>query len=132
MQCGRKVDALKLWLAWKYYGDKGYAQRINRLFELAEYAEELVNKNPTLELMVPRSSVNICFRYLPSQGNDLNQFNLKLREKLARSGKSMVNYAYLGKNLVIRLVITNPELTSEDINLFFDNLIQTAQSLERN
>jgi glutamate/tyrosine decarboxylase-like PLP-dependent enzyme len=132
MQCGRKVDSLKLWLAWKYYGDKGYTQRINRIFELAAYAEEIVKKNPALELMVPRSSVNICFRYLPSQRNDLNQFNLKLREDLARSGKSMVNYAHLDKNLVIRLVITNPELTNEDIDLFFDNVIQTAKSLERN
>lgn len=132
MQCGRKVDSLKLWLAWKYYGDKGYAKRINRLFELSAYAEEIVNKNPALELMVPRSSVNICFRYLSTQKSDLNQFNLKLREELAHSGKSMVNYAHLGKNLVIRLVITNPELTTEDIDLFFDNLIQTAQSMERN
>lgn len=132
LQCGRKVDSLKLWLAWKYYGDKGYTQRINRLFELSAYAEEIVNKNPSLELMVPRSSVNICFRSLPSRRSDFNQFNLKLREALAHSGKSMVNYAHLGKNLVIRLVVTNPELTTEDIDLFFDNLIQTAESLERN
>ena len=81
--------------------------------------------------MAARSSVNICFRYLPTQQKDINQFNLKLREKLAHSGKSMVNYAYLGENLVIRLVITNPELTTEDIDLFFDNLITAAQSLER-
>ncbi len=132
LQCGRKVDSLKLWLAWKYYGDKGYAQRINHLFELGAYAEEIVNKNPVLELMAPRSSVNICFRYLPSKQSDLNQFNLKLREELAHSGKSMVNYAHLGKNLVIRLVITNPELNNEDIDLFFDNLILAAQFLEKN
>ncbi|MCJ7582283.1 MAG: aspartate aminotransferase family protein [Candidatus Aminicenantes bacterium] len=132
LQCGRKVDSLKLWLAWKYYGDKGYAQRIDHLFELAEHAEKIVSENPALELMVPRSSLNICFRYLPSLQNDLNLFNLKLREELARSGKSMVNYAYLGKNLVIRLVITNPELKTEDIDLFFSNLMETAQSLERN
>jgi len=131
LQCGRKVDSLKLWLAWKYYGHKGYARRINRLFELAAYAEDIDKKNPELELMAARNSLNICFRYLPSQPGDLNQFNLKLREEMARSGKSMVNYAHIGKDLVIRLVITNPELKSEDINLFFDNLIQTAQSLQR-
>lgn len=132
LQCGRKVDSLKLWLAMRYYGDIGYAQRIDRLFELASYAEEIVNKNPSLELMVPRSSVNICFRYVPSQKSDLNQFNLNLREALAHSGKSMVNYAHLGNKLVIRLVITNPELTTEDIDLFFNNVIVEAQSLERN
>jgi sulfinoalanine decarboxylase len=52
-----------------------------------------------------------------------------LREELARSGKSLVNYARLGENVAIRLVIANHELTREDISLFFDNLIQTAKSL---
>ena len=32
LQCGRRVDALKLWLSWKYYGDSGYEKNINNLF----------------------------------------------------------------------------------------------------
>jgi len=32
LQCGRRVDSLKLWLAWKYIGDKGYQDRIDHLF----------------------------------------------------------------------------------------------------
>ncbi|MFC2161379.1 hypothetical protein ACFLRX_06985 [Acidobacteriota bacterium] len=91
--------------------------------------QKIVNKNRSFELMAARTSVNICFRYVPSHGSDINSFNLKLREKLAHSGKSMVNYAHIGKILIIRLVITNPELTTEDIDLFFKNLIQTAPSL---
>ena len=23
LQCGRRADALKLWLTWKYFGDRG-------------------------------------------------------------------------------------------------------------
>jgi hypothetical protein len=52
-----------------------------------------------------------------------------LREELARSGKSLVNFARLGEDVTIRLVIANHELTREDISLFFDHLIQTAESL---
>ena len=79
--------------------------------------------------MAPRSSVNVCFRYLPEASVDINDFNLHLREELARSGKAFVNYARLGDDIVIRLVIANHELTQKDISLFFDNLIQTAESL---
>ena len=129
LQCGRRVDALKLWLSWKYYGDKGYAERINRFFELAAFAEDIVEKTPSLELMAPRSSVNICFRYLPGNLEDIDKFNLRLREELARSGKSLVNYARMGEDVAIRLVIANHELTREDISLFFDYLIQTAKTL---
>ena len=129
LQCGRRVDALKLWLSWKFYGDKGYAERVDRFFEMAAFAEDIVNRTPSLELMAHRSSTNVCFRYLPRDSEDINAFNLRLREELARSGKSLVNYAHLGKDVAIRLVIANHELTKEDISLFFDTLIQTAKSL---
>ncbi|MFC2158485.1 pyridoxal phosphate-dependent decarboxylase family protein [Acidobacteriota bacterium] len=128
-QCGRKVDVLKLWLSWKYYGDQGYADRIDRFFELSTYAEEKVKAHPALELMSERTSVNICFRYNTSKIEDLNLFNLNLREKLAREGKSLVNYANIGADVTIRLVILNHEVDRSDIDLFFENLIQTAESL---
>ena len=43
LQCGRRVDALKLWLAWKFHGDQGYAKRIEQCFHLAEYATNWVD-----------------------------------------------------------------------------------------
>jgi glutamate/tyrosine decarboxylase-like PLP-dependent enzyme len=129
LQCGRRVDALKLWLSWKYYGDRGYAERIDRFFELAAFAEDIVSQTSSLQLMAPRSSVNVCFRYIPETSEDINEFNIRLREKMARKGKALVNYARVGEDVGIRLVIANHELTRKDVSLFFDNLIQTAQTL---
>lgn len=129
LQCGRKVDALKLWLSWKYYGDSGYAQRIDRFFDLAAYAEDIVMQHPNLELLVPRASVNICFRYLPPPGIDINAFNLKIRETLAQSGKSFVNFAYLGEKLALRPVTANHELEKKDIDDFFKHVITAAEEL---
>ena len=129
LQCGRKVDTLKLWLSWKYYGDLGYAERVDRFFELAAFAEDIVNQTPSLELMAPRSSVNVCFRYVPNTSEDINEFNLRLREELARKGKALVNFARLGEDVAIRLVIANHELSREDVSAFFDTLIQTAETL---
>ncbi len=129
LQCGRKVDALKLWLSWKYYGDSGYATRIDRFFNLAAYAEDIVQKNPLLELMAPRSSVNVCFRYNSPEIHDLNAFNLRLREQLIKKGKSLVNYSSVGNNLAIRLVILNHEAEKGDIEHFFHNILETAHYL---
>ena len=128
-QCGRRVDALKLWLSWKYYGDSGYAERINRFFELAAYAEEKVKSHPRLELMAERTSVNVCFRYTAPGIDDLNKFNLKIREELARVGRAMVNYACLGADATIRLVILNHEVDKNDIDVFFDDFIRIADGL---
>lgn len=130
IQCGRRVDAVKLWFAWKYFGLEGYQKRIDNLVAIAEYAEQIVNENHRLELLVPRNSLTVCFRYLPEKSNDINQFNLDLRQALRDSGKSMVNYGYIGDILSLRLVTINAELGKSDIDLFFNNLIEEAGKLE--
>ena len=130
LQCGRKVDALKLWLSWQYYGDRGYEARIDRLFDLATYATEKVKAYPELELMVPTQFFNLCFRYRPSHQLDIDAFNLTLRDRLVKSGKSLVNYASLNGNVIIRLVIANPEIEPADIDRFFETLLAIGQALD--
>ena len=130
IQCGRRVDAVKLWFAWKYYGLEGYQKRIDNLIEMAEYAEEKVKENDHLELLSARQSFSVCFRYVPEHEDDLNKFNLGLRESLRKSGRSIVNYGYIGKTLAIRLITANGELAKSDIDLFFDNITVEATKFE--
>jgi glutamate/tyrosine decarboxylase-like PLP-dependent enzyme len=129
LQCGRRVDVLKLWLLWKHYGDRGYEACIDHVFELAKYANQQVAEHPNLELMTPTQSLNICFRYRPNSQTDINTFNLALREQLRRSGKTLVNYAIIKGNVVIRLVIVNFELSKTDIDTFFANVLSVAKTL---
>ena len=112
-----------------YYGDAGYAERIERLFRLTEYAEEVVRSSPELELMAPRSSVTLCFRHRGFKTPDLDAFNLKLREEMARRGRCLINYARVENQLAIRLVAAHPDLTREDLDVFFQKLLSTAESL---
>ena len=119
MLCGRRVDVLKLWLIWKHYGDRGLAARVDRLFDLARYATDVVQRHPRLELMAPLESLNVCFRYVPEDGSDPNAVTLELREKMRTRGEALVNFAYLGNDVAIRLVFSNPELTEADLDRFF-------------
>jgi len=130
IQCGRRVDAVKLWFAWKYYGLEGYQRRIDNLMEMAAYAEEKINENNHLALLSSRQSFSVCFRYVPEHVEDLNKFNLDLRESMRKSGKSIVNYGYIGKTLAIRLITANGELTKSDIDQFFDNITVEATKVE--
>jgi glutamate/tyrosine decarboxylase-like PLP-dependent enzyme len=130
VQCGRKVDAVKLWFAWKYFGKAGYRERIDNLIENAVYAEQIIKNHPSLELMVPRQSFSVCFRYLPDSPTDLNAFNLALREEMRKNGLSIVNYGYRDKILMLRLVITNGEMKKTDVDLFFERLTDTGKKLE--
>jgi len=130
VQCGRRVDAVKLWFAWKYYGKDGYRDRMDNLISMAEYAEKKVKENNSLELLAPRQSFTICFRYKPSLKVDLNKFNFDVRENMRKGGLSIVNYAFLGETLALRLVISNGDISESDIDLFFNNLIKTGKDLE--
>ncbi|MFW6249093.1 MAG: pyridoxal phosphate-dependent decarboxylase family protein, partial [Bacteroidota bacterium] len=127
IQCGRHVDAVKLWFAWKYYGKIGYDRRIANMIDMARYAEEIVKNHPELEMVSPRQSFTVCFRYRPPFEANLDEFNFMVREKLRREGKSMVNYGYVNDQMTIRFVASNGDLEKKDIDKFFDYFWQSAQ-----
>jgi glutamate/tyrosine decarboxylase-like PLP-dependent enzyme len=129
LQCGRRVDSLKLWLAWKYFGDKGYEKRIEKLFELAEFSTSLIEADPDLELMFPTQTLNVNFRYKVPHGIDADHFNESLRYQLINDGKAMVNYCRLDNGLSIRLILLNPDLETEDLERFFTHFKETARAL---
>jgi len=128
LQCGRRVDSLKLWMAWKYYGDDGYARRIEHLTHLAKYATEKIEESGRLELMFPTQTLNVNFRFKVPEGIDSDRFNEDLRYKLIREGRAMVNYCRLYNGLSIRLILLNPDLTETDLDHFFDMFVATAET----
>eukprot|EP00808_Paulinella_micropora_P022405 g74687.t1 len=70
LQCGRKTDAIKLWLSWKYLGWKALARRVDRNFQAAKLfavkVEGAGNRTPGLfELVVQPESCNVCFWHIP-------------------------------------------------------------------
>ena len=127
LQCSRKVDALKFWLSWQKHGSLGYGAMVEHLFGLSNYAADYISKHEQLELVIQPEFVNICFCYnhgishLPT--STLNQINLEIRERLMRSGQSFVNYAHYQEQLVLRLILTNPEVQEADLDKFFENVI---------
>ncbi|KAF1987592.1 PLP-dependent transferase [Aulographum hederae CBS 113979] len=62
-QCGRKGDALKLFLGWSYYGKSGYATLIEHAFSVASHLYSLLNNNSKF-IMVSREPLpclQVCF-----------------------------------------------------------------------
>ncbi|NEP56637.1 MAG: PLP-dependent decarboxylase [Symploca sp. SIO2G7] len=134
LQCGRKVDALKLWLCWQYYGSKGYEQQVDSLFELANYARDYIRSCENLELIAEPKFLNICFRYIPQENQldatAIDQLNLEIRQKLVHSGATFVNQARYQGKIIIRLILANSELQKTDLEKFFDNLLNAGKICE--
>jgi len=128
LQCGRRVDALKLWLNWKAIGDEGYEQAIDELFERASYFTEKVRAHPQIQLYNEPTFLNICFRVIPPNGHEeINTFNYKLRQQLVKDGKFLVNYATAGDDVFFRMVITKTETKEEDLDRLIEEILSLAE-----
>ncbi|KAB2891772.1 MAG: PLP-dependent decarboxylase [Desulfobulbaceae bacterium] len=128
LQCGRRVDSLKWFLDWKFHGQAGLAARVERFLDLCRHAEKCVEQHGELELMAPRESFNLCFRYRWPE-TEANRFNLALRTRLYRQGISMVGCAYIDGRLVLRLLVTNVAWTVADVERYFESLIAAGRQL---
>ena len=128
LQCGRRVDSLKWFLDWKFYGREGLGNRVENYLTLCEYAESIVLESDELEMVAPRTSFNVCFRYKVDE-ESLNSFNLALRTKLYHEGTSLVGVAYVDGKMVMRLLVTNPDATIADVKTFFSNVIEMGNRL---
>jgi glutamate/tyrosine decarboxylase-like PLP-dependent enzyme len=122
LQCGRRVDSLKWFLDWKFYGQAGFATRVETFLDLCAYAEACVGKYTELEMMAPRDSFNVCFRYRHDE-KTANDFNLALRTRLYQRGISMVGCAYIEGRVALRLLVTNVSIGRAEIDLYFADLV---------
>lgn len=65
-QCARRIDVLKLWLAWKAHGDAGFAARINHAFAMAEHTRRrIAESDGALVPVVSGSFTNVVFAWVP-------------------------------------------------------------------
>lgn len=131
LQCGRRVDALKLWLAWRAHGDEGWRKLIEGYFDLAGFLAQLVRDEERLELVVEPSLTNVCIRY---RGNGLSpseqdRVTAGIRADLIAKGAFMVSLSYIKERPVIRAVISNPSISEESLRNFTQAIVTTGNSL---
>jgi len=112
LQCGRRNDSLKLWIAWREIGDSGWAKMVEKYCDLSSYLEDLVNESEHLSMMSNRTWANICFRY-EVDGYDLNKLNTEIRNRMMREGINLVSRSNIGDDVVIRAVVANPLINEE-------------------
>jgi len=112
IQCGRKVDTLKLWLMWKSLGDVGLERRVDKMYSLARYMAQQVNSITDKEgrrcfaMVVPTSVTNVVFYFIPpslrssNTSDPLSEINLdqlasvapKIKSQSQRAGKALIGF----------------------------------------
>jgi len=123
-QQSRGFRALKVWMTLKYYGTTGYTQALDHDIALASYLAGRVNADSVFELMTPASLSVVCFRVAPSgvAGDDLNDLNKKVLERLQLSGRAFLSSTVLDDRFVLRACFVNPLSGERDVDAMLDAL----------
>ena len=131
LQCGRRVDALKLWLAWREIGDAGWARKIEQNISMADLLEQMITQRAGMEMMSSRVWANVCFRLTPNEvpQEELDEFNSRLRELILRRGNYMISKAIIEDRQVLRPVITNLDVDEVTLEGLLDECEQCAKQL---
>lgn len=121
-QNSRGFRALKVWLALRQVGRKGYARMISDDIQLASHLFRLVQEHPALQAFTRNLSI-ATFRYVPSDltvGSGqveeyLNELNKELLGQLQKSGEAFPSNALIGGKYVLRVCVVNFRTSLEDI-----------------
>ncbi|KAM4796066.1 cysteine sulfinic acid decarboxylase [Rhinophrynus dorsalis] len=140
IQCGRRVDCLKLWLMWKALGSEGLEKRVDRAMEHIRYLVDEMKKRPGFQLLMEPEFVNLCFWYVPPSLRDqedsldfwdrLGKVAPVVKERMMKKGSMMVGYQPQGNRVnFFRQVVVNPEVTKEDLDFFLREIEKLAEDL---
>ncbi len=123
IQGSRRMDALKIWMAFRMVGRRQYSAWIEKDIELARVLAARVNRHRDFCLLGP-NTLGVCnFRWEPrnAQGELLfddkanDQLNRDLQERIESAGDAWFSYTILKGQVALRVNVENRCMEQEDI-----------------
>ena len=109
-QCGRRGDALKLHLAWVYYGTSGLSSRVLTAYSRADQLFSTLERHPDFVMVSqrPLPCLQVCFYYAPGGTLGSSEENGRRTSEMTRRlvGRGwMVDFAPGEKGKFFRVVV---------------------------
>ena len=125
----RRFNALKLWMAFKFMGKRGYAGTVDHHIELTRYFADRLDELPDFERTGEIETAVCCFRYLPESARSLaledqDRVQQALQQRIEKSGKAFFPSTILHGRRALRVNI-NSYLTERR---HVDDLLELLQS----
>ncbi|CAL4232446.1 unnamed protein product, partial [Meganyctiphanes norvegica] len=145
IQCGRKVDAFKLYLMLNVHGNAEMGKKVDDAFDAAKYLDEQARSHPGFRAVMQTAPMcnNICFWYIPpslrGQTEDdawwekISKVAPAIKERMMKAGTLMVGYQPLdNKNYVnfFRMITTCiPTPTKEHMDFVINEIDRLGKDL---
>jgi len=146
-QCARRVDVLKLWLAWKHHGDTGFAARIDHAVAMAEHARRRIAASDGAFALVTGGFTNVVFAWVPPALRPLeltpgaiaalapevhatlHRLPPRIKARMQREGTAMMGFQPIEGLNTFRLLFMNPTVQADDVDAMLDRVSEYGQAV---
>jgi glutamate/tyrosine decarboxylase-like PLP-dependent enzyme len=122
----RRFRALKLWLSLRYHGLGAFREAVAENLRQATLLAELIENEPSLELLAPVELSAVCFRWRRSDPDTLDERNEVILRRVNASGRVWLSNATVRGSLGLRACIANHRTTDEDIRAILEEVLTAA------
>ena len=108
----RRFNSLKLWMAMKFMGRKGYAETVERQIELTKHLAERIDQLDEFERVSPVETAVCCFRFAPKALGGMNDTELdalqgQVQQVIERSGEAWLTTTLLHGRRAFRVNVNS-------------------------
>lgn len=134
LQCTRRFDALKLWVALRHYGADHFAGLLERTAAATRSLRDKLEAAPDFQPMHAAESNILCFRHLPEsvrawKDGEVDAFQAELRARLNASGRGWITTTVLNERRVLRVTLMNPRTGDEHLERLVDALREIGREV---
>ena len=127
IELSRRFRALKLWLSLRYHGLGQFRQAIGNDLRHGQLLAELIEAEPSLELLAPVELSAVCFRWTGGSAATLDERNQQILQRVVRRGRVLLSNATLGGRFALRACIVNHRTTDQDVTAVIQEVLAAAR-----
>ena len=108
----RRFNSLKLWMALKFIGRRGYAEILERQIDLTHYLATRLDQLVAFQRVGQVETAVCCFKFLPADFNEADvvsqdRLQQRLQQLIERSGEAWITTTVLNGRRVLRVNINS-------------------------
>jgi aromatic-L-amino-acid decarboxylase len=123
IELSRRFRALKLWLSLQYHGLAAFRAAIAENLAQARLLADLIEQEPSLELLAPVELSAVCFRWANRDVDALNELNEAILRDVTEAGRVWLSNANIRGTVGLRACITNHRTTEDDVRAIVEEVL---------
>jgi glutamate/tyrosine decarboxylase-like PLP-dependent enzyme len=132
----KRFNALKVWMALKTLGTRGYAEIIERQIELTKYLAARLRETKNFETVCEVETAVCCFRFVPESSRDattdeIDALQKSLQQRVERSGEAWLSTTVLKGRRAMRANVNSFLTERRHIDDLVELLERESRDLKR-